>query len=131
MPISKPVREQVFNDIIIKYLLPSASSSIDKAVLDEFKSATGKKYSDLLNKLLVNTKELLDEIGKNLGQGRCADIAAVAHRLKSGSGQIGALKLQHLAIGIEKMALKGDEANIKPILKEAQEEFAKVMVTFS
>ena len=129
--ISKPIREQAFNDVIIKYLSeenanPSVGLSINREVLDEFRSATGKKYNDLLSKLLMNTRELLDEIGRNLEQKNGSSIAAVAHRLKSGSGQIGATRLYHLAIEIEKLAVNGDCAGIAPVLMEAQNEFAKV-----
>ncbi len=129
--ISKPIREAAFNDIIRTYLSaantgPSACPSIDREVLQELRSATGKKFDDLLGKLLVNANTLLDEIGQNLEQKNGSGIAAIAHRLKSGSGQVGAVRLHHFALEIEKLALNGNYAGIEPILKDAHDEFVKV-----
>jgi PAS domain S-box-containing protein len=129
--ISKPIKESELRAILKKHLAaeseaPRTVQSLDRIMLEEFRSATGQKYSYLLDKLLVNAGKLLDDIGQSLQNKNCQNIASAAHRLKSGSGQIGAVRLYHLAIEMENMALKNDETRLSPVLQAARAEYAKV-----
>ena len=125
--IGKPIREKELRAILVKYLGGDASApTLDGAALDEFRSATGKKFDELLAKLLANADALLGDIGRQLQRGDGKGIAETAHRLKSGTGQIGALRLSRLAVEVEQLALKGEHTRIRPLLQAAQDEFAKV-----
>jgi CheY-like chemotaxis protein/HPt (histidine-containing phosphotransfer) domain-containing protein len=129
--ISKPLKERELRAILAKYLAAANDSaaesraSIDRAVLAEFEAATGKKYASLVERIIVDAKKLLEDMEDGLRKRNAERVSFAAHRLKSSSGQVGATRLHHFAIEIEKLANKEDFNNIKPVLRAAQGEFAK------
>jgi HPt (histidine-containing phosphotransfer) domain-containing protein len=131
--ISKPIKEKELRNILIKYLggkkpvKDGMASVIDRKVLEEFKLATGKKYAELLKKLLADIENLLGNTEENLKQRKGKEVAYSTHRLRSSSGQIGATRLHQFATEMESLANKGDLDGIDPLLKRAQEEFGIVM----
>jgi HPt (histidine-containing phosphotransfer) domain-containing protein len=99
---------------------PTSLPVLDPATLGELQEIMGEGFFDLLKTFLRDMPIQVADIRAAADQGDAAALYCSAHKLKSGSGAIGALQLAELARQLENLGRRGTLANIGPLLQQAQ-----------
>lgn len=79
-----------------------------------------KKMIDLF---LTHAQERLDQIREGIATGDSTKAETGAHTLKSSAGNVGAQRVQALAMDAEALAEAGNMADVEAILPQLQKEF--------
>ena len=131
--ISKPFDPDSFIETVVGLLperkpqKPSSAPLLDRcAGLDNMGGSEGLYYSVLATYYGENrdTPERLSDAIRN---GRYADAAQILHKLKSGSGSIGAKVVQKEAELLQKALSEGDEAEVMALHGKFIENFKKLL----
>ena len=104
----------------------SAATPVDVSVLEEFIGKDQQVIGEFLQQFCVDAKRLALDIIRACATGRPSDAAAAAHKLKSSSRSVGALKLGELCLAIEVAGAAGDLSALTALLHEFEAEMAAV-----
>lgn len=109
---------------------PLASPLIDQAVVKELREILEEDFADLIHTLLRNLPGQLADIQTAFERGDAEALSRAAHKLKSGSGSIGAPQLAELARCLERLGRRGDLAAAPPVLEQLRASAAQTRVAF-
>jgi CheY-like chemotaxis protein/HPt (histidine-containing phosphotransfer) domain-containing protein len=141
--ISKPVRPQA----IVKALSKSAKlvqsakmlgsaeksseSSIDKKIINDFKQLMGETtqvfLADLVEDFKVQGGKLLYDIQQAIEEKDKESLHQKAHKLKGGSGTLGAIKVQKLAAEMEIVGKEGEYFQAAKLYNQLVYEFSRAV----
>lgn len=100
-----------------------SNSVIDREVIDELYDVMEDDFADLLVVFLQTAPGLVDEISSGMQIGDMQQVINAAHSLKSGSANLGAMRLSEEARSIEYAAREGGSAIAAERLKSIKEVF--------
>lgn len=89
---------------------------LDPTVLSELRELLEDAYGDLLQNFLDDLAEQLPAMEEALMRGAATTLGQIAHKLKSASGSVGALRLSALAFELEQLGKSGDISTALPVL---------------
>ena len=104
----------------------SAATPVDVSVLEELIGKDQQVIGEFLQQFRVDAKRLAVDIVGACATGRPPDAAAAAHKLKSSSRSVGALKLGELCSAIEVAGAAGDLSALTALLYGFEAEMAAV-----
>lgn len=111
---------------------PPAREAIDVGILHKLEAGAGEDESDivvdLIDIFLRHGPETLDRLGTALNQRDYASLNHWAHRLKSGSAQLGATTLSALCAELEQRSRDCVPCGARDMLSDIEQEFARVRV---
>ncbi len=93
---------------------------LDPTVLGELRELLEDAYGDLLQNFLDDLAEQLPAIEEALMRGAAMTLGQIAHKLKSASGSVGALRLSALAFELEQLGKSGDVSRALPVLAQLE-----------
>jgi len=146
--VAKPIRPQVLFGVLLKWIkhaqrelpatLDQQASTEDQPDLpplpgidtEDGVSRLGgnvKSYIKLLRKFAENQADATDRISSAIEDGDREQAVRLAHTLKGVSGNIGAGKLQALALNLETLLEADSGEDARPILTEAGAELARII----
>lgn len=82
-------------------------AAIDRKIIDELHDVMEEDLIDLLTLFLDNASKQIEEIARAIGNQHLEQIILPAHSLKSGSANVGAIRLSKLAKALEHAAREG------------------------
>ncbi|MBF0623557.1 MAG: PAS domain S-box protein [Magnetococcales bacterium] len=121
--LAKPVTRQNLFQVLGRWLAGEGTASspsnppptpggevvlFDVALFEEICQVMGEDFPELVRIYLDLLPKRLETILDALQSGSAGGLANAAHTLKSTSAQLGALRLSHLAVELEKLGLAGD-----------------------
>ncbi len=140
--LAKPVRENELKAVLLRWIdkgriisssnkkidRPAAGKekSVDENVIKELRHMVKGKFDKILDDLLENAESLINDMEKHLNDNNQDSLVRVAHKLKTTSGQVGAIRLYNCVVEIERLGINGDYANISPLLDTAKKEIITV-----
>jgi HPt (histidine-containing phosphotransfer) domain-containing protein len=95
----------------------------DQHFLSEQLGGDEEAVQEILTLFLDNVPLLIDEIREALEKGDAPLVKGRAHSLKGASGNVGALKLQHQSLMMEKIGANGDLSRGGEILEKIQNSY--------
>jgi CheY-like chemotaxis protein len=153
--ITKPINQESLEKVLIKWLsekmeivardepaaseLPqkdqSAQQNVDAEILDlnvfnKLKQMFGDRFSTVIEQNIKNTADNVVRIEETIQQKDLQTLERVAHSIKGTSAQFGAVKLNIIALEMEKLAKNGDLEQAGLLLNNlrvAQEQAANTM----
>jgi HPt (histidine-containing phosphotransfer) domain-containing protein len=93
---------------------------MDYAIIADLREVMAAKFPDLVRILLCTLPLQLTDIYTAVAQGDADALYRTAHKLKSGTGSIGALQLSELARRLEAMGRSGNLADVTPLLEQTR-----------
>jgi HPt (histidine-containing phosphotransfer) domain-containing protein len=83
-------------------------------------------YAEMANLYLQQAPAKVKDMEAKLGQRNFTGISAIAHQLKSSSGNLGAMSLADLFVKVEESAKHKDIENLLRVFPELKKTFAEV-----
>ncbi len=109
---------------------PASESVINEAALENIRQLQQAGKPDLLARIidlyLDDTPGLLNALRDSITGGDAANVRMVAHRLKSGSANLGAMELADLCRQLEEQGHTGQLENSLTLLNRIETEFKRV-----
>ena len=99
---------------------PTSLPVLDAATLGELQEIMGEGFFDLIKTFLRDIPIQVADIRAAADRGDATALYCSAHKLKSGSGALGALQLAELARQLENQGGRGVITDIGPLLQQAQ-----------
>jgi signal transduction histidine kinase/CheY-like chemotaxis protein/HPt (histidine-containing phosphotransfer) domain-containing protein len=109
-----------------KTLLDLTSVPVQVSVLEALVGTDPQLIKDFLQAFGVSAGQLAVELAEAYGKQRSQDVAAIAHKLKSSSRSVGALKLADLCAAIEAAGSAGDPTKLAELVPDFEKEMAVV-----
>ncbi len=108
----------------------SQPSPIDTKALDNIRALQRNGKPDILKKTITlfcsDAPRLLESMQQAAAQGNASTLAMAAHRLKSSSANLGAVKLAAQCLQMEMLGCESRAEHAHPLLAEMQAEFQSV-----
>jgi two-component system sensor histidine kinase/response regulator len=108
----------------------SRPSPIDTKALDNIRALQRNGKPDILKKTITlfcsDSSKLLESMQQAAAQGDVSTLAMAAHRLKSSSANLGAVKLAAQCLQMEMLGRESRAEHAHPLLAEMQAEFQSV-----
>jgi len=98
-------------------------SIVDEKVLRELQSIMGDEFIVLIESHLTHAPQLMSEIRAGIRTHDLSQVIRPVHSLKSGSANVGALRLSSAARQMEQDALAGDQDKVLAGLADLEHEF--------
>lgn len=133
--VTKPiVDENVLLDAIEKKLSGDSSAPQTEKKSAEFEAALerlrrlggGKFVAEMIDLFLEYTQTKIAEAQKALAANDSSAVAKAVHPIKSSAGNIGANRVQELAVKIEEAAIQQRNGELPPMLAELEKAFAEI-----
>ena len=133
--VTKPiVDENVLLDAIEKKLSGDSSAPQTEKKSVEFEAALerlrrlggGKFVAEMIDLFLDYTQTKIAEAQKALAANDFPSVAKAVHPIKSSAGNIGANRVQELAVKIEEAAIQQRNGELPPMLAELEKAFAEI-----
>ncbi|MDB5491417.1 MAG: sensory box protein [Micavibrio sp.] len=148
--LSKPIKEQELESMLRKWLSlrkvgeravtqppspekpdqPQHGQVVDEEIVTKLRSATREKFSSLISIFISNGEQLMKTLEDSIAQGNVAEIGRATHALRSTTGQMGAVTLQHLVMQIEEHAKNGNMSEITGLYGDARNQWYQVRAYF-
>jgi signal transduction histidine kinase/CheY-like chemotaxis protein/HPt (histidine-containing phosphotransfer) domain-containing protein len=109
-----------------KTLLDLSSVPVQVSVLEALVGTDPQLIKDFLQAFGASAGQLAVELTEAYGKQRSQDAAAIAHKLKSSSRSVGALKLAELCAAIEAAGTAGDLTKLTELVPDFEKEMAAV-----
>jgi len=109
---------------------PSDLPIIDNNAIDELREIMEDDFADLVGTLLRDMPLQLADIQAAVDRGDAETLYRTAHKLKSGSGSIGAPQLSELARQLELLGRSGDLTDVAPVLEQIRITAARTWIGF-
>jgi len=77
------------------------NNSIDKTALEKMRELLGAEFPAVISGFLADSENYIKEIAAALQSGDRESITKIAHKMKSGAGQLGFLHMQKIATTLE------------------------------
>lgn len=128
--LSKPIVESELGRVLAQYLPEKAEEEppLDESVLATLMELGGGDESfirDLANLYLEDAPVRIDAIRAALARDDVSEMADAAHALKSGSGNVGAMRLHQLCHDLETVSRKGGD-DAAALVRELEREYVRV-----
>jgi HPt (histidine-containing phosphotransfer) domain-containing protein len=105
----------------------SDESGLDKAAIARLRKLGGEKFlGDMIELFFQYAPQRLAAARAGAQAGDLGAVEKAVHPLKSSAGQIGALRVQDLAMQIEKLAMNKQADAIQPLLPQLEEAITQV-----
>jgi CheY-like chemotaxis protein/HPt (histidine-containing phosphotransfer) domain-containing protein len=143
--LKKPFTFEEMQEIVVRWLpvgsaqnpshfteevLSTGDSPIEEAYLDNIRALQREGGPDILGKVLDNyfsdAAKAVGELAKAVFEGNCEEIRTIAHRFKSGSANVGAIRLSEVCREMENGASAMTAAELKEIFFELEKEYEAV-----
>jgi two-component system sensor histidine kinase/response regulator len=103
---------------------------VDREVLAGLRGLQGEEETDIVAELagvfLNDARSGLDEVGEALLKGDAAAVERVAHKLKGGSGSMGAREMSDLCAQLQDLGASGDLSRGPTLLERIRHELERV-----
>jgi signal transduction histidine kinase/CheY-like chemotaxis protein/HPt (histidine-containing phosphotransfer) domain-containing protein len=109
-----------------KTLLDLSSVPVQVSVLEALVGTDPQLIKDFLQAFGASAGQLAVELTEAYGKQRSQDAAGIAHKLKSSSRSVGALKLAELCAAIEAAGTAGDLTKLTELVPDFEKEMAAV-----
>lgn len=102
------------------------ANTFDSAAIERLRKLGGDKFTtDMIDLFFSYGGQKVAEARQAQLAGDLAGVAAAAHPLKSSAGNVGALRVQALAAGLEQSAKTGDVAAVTGQIGEFEQAYAE------
>ena len=108
----------------------AAAEDFDRGALARIRALERPGSPPLLQRVVAlfeaDADSILEELHRNITEGNAEGVRLAAHRFKSGSANLGALRLARLARELESLGKEGELQGAAPLLGEMEIELARV-----
>ena len=111
---------------IARQMKTDGDTVIDRKIIDDLHDVMEEDLIELLTLFLDNASRQIEEIAKAIGDQHSEQVTLFAHSLKSGSANVGAIKLSKLAEALEHTAREGQTEAVISGLAAIREAFESV-----
>lgn len=98
----------------------SAFPLVDQAIVADLQDVMTEQFPQLVDMLIHEITVQLAGIQTAVAQGDAGQLYRIAHKLKSGTGSMGAAQLSELARRLENWGHSGNLADIAPLLEQSR-----------
>ncbi len=95
---------------------PAAEVPVDVHILEEFVGNDPEIIKEMLHDYRINAAQTAAELRAAFQDGQITTVGSIAHKLKSSSRSVGALKLGEICAAMEQAGKRNDKQSLEPLL---------------